>query len=122
MPRSFARRRASGEALIRPPSRWIGATCARFAGLLGPRLLALGAIVVAGRARIAFLGRLALGHLGPPPPPFVDADGFGASSPSAPITAIALPTSTSPSWTRIESRTPEASASTSCVTFSVSSS
>ena len=44
------------------------------------------------------------------------------SSPSSPITAIVLPTSTSPSETAIFSRTPDASASTSCVTLSVSSS
>ena len=44
------------------------------------------------------------------------------SSPAVPITAMVLPTSTSPSSTRILSRTPSASASTSCVTLSVSSS
>ena len=44
------------------------------------------------------------------------------SSPCSPITATVRPTSTSPSWTAILSRTPEASASTSWVTFSVSSS
>ncbi len=47
----------------------------------------------------------------------------GTSSPSSPMTAIALPTSiSSPSPARILSRTPEESASTSWVTFSVSSS
>ena len=44
------------------------------------------------------------------------------SSPCSPMTAIVLPTSTSPSSTAIFSRTPDASASTSCVTLSVSSS
>src|SRR5262249_4808793 len=46
----------------------------------------------------------------------------GTSSPCSPITATVWPTSTSPSATAILSRTPDASASTSCVTFSVSSS
>ena len=46
----------------------------------------------------------------------------GASSPSSPITAIVFPTGTSPSATAIFSSTPEKSASTSCVTLSVSSS
>ena len=46
----------------------------------------------------------------------------GTSSPSSPMTAIVWPTGTSPSWTAIFSSTPDASASTSCVTFSVSSS
>ena len=50
--------------------------------------------------------------------PFPD----GTSSPSLPMNAIVLPTSTSPESTRILSRTPSASASTSCVTLSVSSS
>ena len=44
------------------------------------------------------------------------------SSPCWPITAIVFPTSTSPSEIAILSSTPEASASTSCVTLSVSSS
>src|SRR5919198_3713567 len=46
----------------------------------------------------------------------------GTSSPSSPMTAIVWPTGTSPSWMAIFSRTPEKSASTSCVTLSVSSS
>ena len=49
-------------------------------------------------------------------------DGSGACSPSSPMNAIVSPTGTSPSATAIRSSTPEASASTSCVTLSVSSS
>src|SRR5207302_10171068 len=48
--------------------------------------------------------------------------GSSTFSPASPITAIVLPTSTSPSWTEIFSNTPDASASTSWVTLSVSSS
>ena len=46
----------------------------------------------------------------------------GTSSPSLPMNAIVRPTSTSPEGTTIFSSTPSASASTSCVTLSVSSS
>src|SRR5207249_4468265 len=46
----------------------------------------------------------------------------GTSSPCSPMTAIVWPTGTSPSCTAIFRRTPEKSASTSCVTLSVSSS
>src|SRR6266516_3776291 len=48
--------------------------------------------------------------------------GASTCSPCSPITAIVLPTSTSPEEIAIFRRTPDASASTSCVTFSVSSS
>src|SRR5207249_11531499 len=53
-----------------------------------------------------------------------DGDPASAStcSPCSPITAIVLPTATSPSATAIFRRTPDASASTSWVTLSVSSS
>src|SRR4029453_15058962 len=46
----------------------------------------------------------------------------GTSSPSSPTAAPLWPAGTSPSSTEIFRRTPEASASTSCVTFSVSTS
>src|SRR5439155_269740 len=52
--------------------------------------------------------------------PFPDTS--GTDSPGSPMKAIVVPTGTSPSGTAILSSTPAASASTSCVTFSVSSS
>src|SRR5439155_19801507 len=56
-------------------------------------------------------------------PPFPSpASSCDTSSPWAPMSAIVVPTSTSPSATTILSRTPPESASTSCVTLSVSSS
>ena len=59
----------------------------------------------------------------PHPPVWLAASSPDAtSSPSCPMIAIVRPTSTSPSCTAILSRTPEKSASTSCVTLSVSSS
>ena len=103
MPRSFARRRASGEAFTRPPVE------------TGASATGLGASGSGSGAAAAGAGSAASGL------PFVGA-GTATSSPAAPITATVLPTSTSPSWTRIRRSTPEASASTSCVTFSVSSS
>src|SRR5207237_2278097 len=49
-------------------------------------------------------------------------DGSGTASPSSPMTAIVWPTGTSPDSTAIFSSTPLASASTSCVALSVSTS
>ena len=76
---------------------------------LGPRPLSAGSSASAASS--------ASGSRPPPAPP------RPTSSPGSPMTAIALPTSiSSPSPARILRRTPDASASTSCVTFSVSSS
>ena len=55
-------------------------------------------------------------------PPSLGALGVETSSPSLPIKAIVWPTGTSPSGSAIFSSTPRSSASTSCVTLSVSSS
>ncbi len=106
IPASFARRRASGDAFTRPPSRaGAGAGCSSGAG--------------SSRAGSGAGSSAGSSALGAEPLPLGSS---GTSSPASPITAICLPTSTSPSATRIFNRIPEASASTSCVTFSVSSS
>ena len=101
-PRSRAIRRASGEALIRPPPRPsdLATVCCK--------------VWAAGAARFAsgFAGSSGAGA----------GASSGTDSPSWPIRAIVRPTSTSPSSTAMRSRTPDASASTSWVTLSVSSS
>jgi hypothetical protein len=113
MPRSRAMRRASGEALMRAPapSVWTGSrtsvTCSA-ADAARPSARS-------GSRAGASAGFSAL--CGAPPFP-----SSGTSSPCSPITAMVVPTSASPSATAILSRTPDASASTSCVTLSVSSS
>src|SRR5712691_2393375 len=107
MPRSRAIRRASGDALIRPPSLvWTG-----------HESWTTGVSALAGRS--SFGACLSFGFCSFGWAPFPET---ATASPSSPITAIVLPTSTSPSDTAIFSRTPDASASTSCVTLSVSSS
>jgi hypothetical protein len=58
----------------------------------------------------------------PPLPLWAPAKSSDTSSPSDPSTATVVPTSASPSVTTIFRSTPSASASTSCVTLSVSSS
>ncbi len=103
IPRSRAMRRASGDAFTRPPSALGEGSISGASGAAGSSATGSGAGFAAA------------------------ASGSGAvtstSSPSSPMTAIARPTSiSSPSPARIFSRTPEASDSTSCVTFSVSSS
>src|SRR4051812_33996946 len=96
IPRSRARRRASGEALTRPFVVAAGCSVVRCCGAgSGWRSGSFGASAAATS---------------------------GTSSPSAPMKATVSPTGTSPSATAILSRTPAASASTSCVTLSVSSS
>ena len=100
MPRSRAMRRASGDALIRPLPDAIAACCgASCAG--------------AGSGSLGFASAPRVGAA---------AATSGTSSPSEPMNATVCPTGTSPSATAILSRTPAASASTSCVTLSVSSS
>src|SRR5919198_1167435 len=99
MPRSRAMRRARGDALTRPFVVAAGA----------------GSLICVGSSRrsvSAFAGSFGSGC----------GSATSTFSPCSPITAIVLPTSTSPSLTAIFSRTPDASASTSCVTLSVSSS
>ena len=118
IPRSRAIRRASGDALTRPSAR-AGCGASTSARLLGA--------VRRGRACRARAPRRARARETPPPaaprrPRLGSASGAETCSPSSPITAIVCPTGTSPSATAIFSRTPEASASTSCVTLSVSSS
>ena len=96
MPRSRASRRASGDALMRP---FVVGSDTRF-----------GSGTVSDTVLVS------------------DTFGWGAGastatvSPSLPMKAIVRPTSTSPSATAIFKRTPLASASTSWVTLSVSSS
>ena len=100
IPRSRAIRRASGEALTLSPSRRssLATVCCKVSD--------------GGDSRFAS--------------GFAAASGAGVSSgtdsPCSPITAIVFPTSTSPSEIAILSSTPDASASTSWVTLSVSSS
>jgi hypothetical protein len=105
MPRSRAIRRASGEALTRP-------------SLVSNRLSAGSPAV--GSTRSTWGGACG----GPPfaPLDFSVASAIEKASPSLPMTAIVVPTSTSPSGMTILRSTPSASASTSCVTLSVSSS
>ncbi len=127
-PSSRAMRRASGDALMRPPA---------VAGLPTAELppLPCAACSAASRPRSRSPSRAgpSAGFSAPSSAapssgrtrsgvsPF-DEPSADTSSPCSPITATVRPTSTSPSWTAILSRTPEASASTSWVTFSVSSS
>jgi hypothetical protein len=107
-------RRASGEALMRPPSA---------GALAGARLAPF------PDADDACAGSRAAGasFASASPEESSSGDSSGASaaaifSPCSPIQAIVCPTGTSPSATAIRSRTPDASASTSWVTLSVSSS
>ena len=114
IPRSRAIRRASGEALTRSPGlRGSGCAAAGFSGSS-----AFGSSVFGS----SVFGSSALGFSagGAETLPFPDTS--GTSSPASPMNAIVVPTGTSPSETAILSSTPPASASTSCVTFSVSSS
>jgi hypothetical protein len=118
IPRSLAMRRASGDAFTRPPFT-------RCAGSLGPSGAAS-----RPRSRSSSRSGASAGFSTPissPPSSGSTRSGVssssGTSSPASPMTAIGFPTSiSSPSFARIFSRTPLASASTSCVTFSVSSS
>ena len=104
IPRSRAIRRANGDALIRSPSL-VGT---------GPVSWTMDLSASAGRSSFSFGACFSFGCAPLPE--------TATSSPSSPITAIVLPTSTSPSSTAIFRRTPDASASTSWVTLSVSSS
>ena len=124
--REPARERRGLDPAVRARGR-VGDGGGRRLGGRGGGLLAARALVVHARRGGAFglglvllldrrLVRLRLGRAGAPPFP------EGTSSPSLPMKAIVLPTSTSPESTTIFSRTPSASASTSCVTLSVSSS
>ncbi len=100
IPRSRAMRRASGDALMRPFTV----------------VAAAGAATGAGAASAT--GSTAAGSGAA----FTSAATSGTLSSFAPMKPIVRPTGTSPSVTAIFSRTPVASASTSCVTLSVSSS
>ena len=108
-----ARERA---ALMRPPFV-VARGCGR-RRLVARRLAACAARLRLGprRARGA-LGGLVSAARGAALP-----DGLETSSPASPITATVCPTGTSPDCTAIFSSTPLASASTSCVALSVSSS
>src|SRR6266851_1596326 len=122
-PRSRAIRRASGEALMRPPFSSDGCLISATRSLISaearrPRSLSC------SRARAGEPSSTGSPDTSRAAEPF-PAGSLGSSltcSPCSPITAIVLPTSTSPEEIAIFSRTPEASASTSCVTLSVSSS
>ena len=98
MPRSRAMRRASGDALMRP--------------LVEPSVAGAGSATGFGASSFGFSSAFGL----------ASSAGADTDSPLSPMKPIVLPTSTSPSVTAILSRTPLASASTSCVTLSVSSS
>src|SRR5207237_5778700 len=100
MPRSRAMRRASGDALTRPLP-----DCERLVPGTG----------LSTQRSLSHDDR----YLVPDVP---STAASGTSSPSEPMNATVCPTGTSPSATAILSRTPAASASTSCVTLSVSSS
>ncbi len=123
-PRSRAMRRASGLAFTRAPVPASPGGRRRWAPPPGWRALvsAAAAASVRGGARDSRATPTAAA------PAVVGAESpagdsaTGTSSPSAPMSAIVVPTSTSPSGTTILSSTPSASASTSCVTLSVSSS
>ena len=118
IPRSRAIRRASGEALIRPSARAVGA---ERAAPRPPAPRRPGPASRSGSRAGASAGRSApagSASAGPAPLP----EESGTASPSWPMNATVTPTGTSPSCTAIFSRTPSASASTSCVTFSVSTS
>src|SRR3954466_1066927 len=106
MPRSLAMRRASGEALMRPLPDAIDASCR---SCVGAGCGSFGFASFWGSSWASSWGAEA-------------AAASGTSSPSEPMNATVCPTGTSPSATAILSRTPAASASTSCVTLSVSSS
>ncbi len=117
IPRSRAMRRASGDALTRPPFV-LSTLCSGSDGPSGassrPRSRSSSRSGAGEPSSCASSSETSVGSSASP---------SGTSSPCSPMTAIALPTSiSSPSPARILSRTPEASASTSCVTFSVSSS
>jgi hypothetical protein len=123
MPRSRAMRRASGEALTLPPFV-LSTRCSGSDGPSGassrPRSRSSSRSCAGDPSSWASSSETSVASS-------ASASGAsspsGTSSPSWPITAIALPTSiSSPSPARIFRSTPEASASTSCVTFSVSSS
>jgi hypothetical protein len=116
MPRSRAIRRASGDALTRPSAR---------AGSVGSAAVTCSEPLVDA----CFPCSRSSSRAGAREPSsctdssaFASGSGAETCSPSSPITAIVWPTGTSPSATAICSRTPEASASTSWVTLSVSSS
>ena len=123
MPRSRAMRRASGEALMRPPFSPEGCLISATRSLISadarrPRSLSC------SRARAGEPSSSGSPDTPRPAEPF-PAGSLGSSStcsPCSPMTAIVLPTSTSPDEIAIFRRTPDASASTSCVTLSVSSS
>ena len=123
MPRSRAIRRASGEALTRPPLSSDGClssvTCSLIpAEARRPRSRSssrAGPGEPSSWASSSTSTSFAAASSSP-------AGSAATSSPCSPITAIVLPTSTSPAETEIFKRTPEASASTSWVTLSVSSS
>ena len=105
-PRSRARRRASGDAFRRSPGSRSG-VCESGDG---------GAAATGGSGAAAFC---------PAPRPAADAgsaDSSSTASPGSPMNASVVPTGTSPSETAILRSVPPTSASTSCVTFSVSSS
>ncbi len=106
-PCSRAIRRASGDALIRLPSL----------DVTGPGDCPSGASAAARSG-----SRSAGAEAGSVAACAAPSSVTETSSPSSPMTAIVRPTSTSPPSTAIFSNTPEASASTSCVTLSVSSS
>jgi hypothetical protein len=129
IPFSRASLRASGEALTRPSGR-AGASAtaavaasavaaaaswprARWSSIPGAEAPSVWASSCSSTAASSDSASAAAGA-----PPFPE----GTSSPSLPMKAIVLPTSTSPESTTIFSRTPSASASTSWVTLSVSSS
>src|SRR5439155_19193263 len=125
MPRSRAIRRASGEALIRPPLSADGCLTSA-TGSPMPAAARRPRSRSSSRARPGDPSARASSSTCSAPAPLPEAcsgsTSLGISSPCSPITAIVLPTGTSPSATAIFNRTPEASASTSCVTLSVSSS
>ncbi len=130
IPFSRASRRASGEALTRP------AVCTGASATAAVAASAVAAAACRPRSRSSSIssagepsssgcssGSAASSSFSSPLvsagwPPLSE----GTSSPSLPMNAIVRPTSTSPEVTTIFSRTPSASASTSWVTLSVSSS
>ena len=122
-PFSRASRRASGEALTRPSALGAaaGASAAAVAAAASwPRSRSAS---IAGRRRALLLRVVrSLRGVARPRRQARRRSPMATSSPSVPMNAIVLPTSTSPESTTILSRTPSASASTSCVTLSVSSS
>ena len=112
-PRSRAIRRASGDALIRPPPG---------SGGPAPRRRCRPPTAQAPRPPLGPGGRSGcLGRSGSASPARAPRRRAAVVA-AVPITAIVEPTSTSPSATTILSSTPSKSDSTSCVTLSVSSS